>query len=72
MACTVGKPMSCGGVINYDKTLAEGLVFILNLFLNNTNILSKLHLEGGLSGKTYIIQVIKLTVSEIKYIGYVI
>ena len=72
MACAVGKPISCGGVINYDETLAEGLVFILNLFLSNTNILSKLHVEGGLSGKTYIIQVIKLTVNEIKYISHVI
>ncbi|KAK9754370.1 Glutamate/Leucine/Phenylalanine/Valine dehydrogenase [Popillia japonica] len=56
LACAVGKPWSVGGIEIYDKCLAHGVLYALKLLLSEKKIMSEIEMDGGISGKTFIIQ----------------
>ncbi|KAI4458462.1 glutamate dehydrogenase [Holotrichia oblita] len=56
LACAVGKPWTAGGIEIYDKCLAHGVLYALELLLNEEKIMSEIELDGNIAGKTFIIQ----------------
>nr|XP_022903878.1 glutamate dehydrogenase, mitochondrial-like isoform X2 [Onthophagus taurus] len=56
IACAVGKTPENGGIEMYDEAFGLGVMYALNLFMENKEVLNKLSWEGDLRGKTFLVQ----------------
>lgn len=56
LACVTGKPVSHGGIRGRNEATGRGVVFALREFFRHPEDLRRAGLDGGLSGKTVVIQ----------------
>ncbi|KAJ7544649.1 hypothetical protein O6H91_09G087800 [Diphasiastrum complanatum] len=55
-ACVTGKPLEEGGIHGRHEATGLGVFFCLREFLNDQDLVKKLHMSPGVKGKTFIIQ----------------
>ncbi|BBM96727.1 glutamate dehydrogenase (NAD(P)+) [Marchantia polymorpha subsp. ruderalis] len=55
-ACVTGKPLEEGGIDGRQEATGLGVFFCVREFLNDKELVSKLNMNPGVKGKTFIVQ----------------
>jgi len=56
LACVTGKPITNGGIRGRTEATGRGVQYVMREFFRHTNDVAKAGLDGGLDGKTVVIQ----------------
>ena len=54
--CVTGKPANKNGLIGREEATGRGVQYILREFFNNSDLVEKIKLNGGMKDKTFILQ----------------
>jgi glutamate dehydrogenase (NAD(P)+) len=54
--CVTGKPANKNGLIGREEATGRGVQYILREFFNNSDLVEKIKLDGGMKDKTFILQ----------------